>query len=108
MRYALERQCNPLLRLSGALPGTPIAVITLWRARDEASPDVMYSIWFGASTKLAAGRQTANATNNLRSWGSQLLCFATLLLSSETRDWPPGVGFTALLRTMSRAPTDCP
>jgi len=34
---------------------------------------------------------------------SQSLCFGTLLSSSETRDWPPGVAFAPLASTMSRA-----
>jgi hypothetical protein len=39
---------------------------------------------------------------------SQSLCFGTLLSSSETRDWPPGVAFTLLASTISRALTAFP
>jgi hypothetical protein len=39
---------------------------------------------------------------------SQSLCFGTLLSSSETRDWPPGVAFAPLASTMSRALTAFP
>jgi len=39
---------------------------------------------------------------------SQSLCFGTLLSSSETRDWPPGVAFMLLASTMSRALTAFP
>jgi hypothetical protein len=74
------------------------------RGRDDPCGHVCGSAYIGDEAPLPSpGTAGCNAACGLAYW-----CFATLPLSSETKDCPAGVAFTAVPETISFALTSLP
>src|ERR1700741_2445860 len=74
------------------------------RRRDDECGHVCGSVSIGGEVPLPSpGTAGCNAACGLSYW-----CFATLPLSSETKDCPAGVAFTAVPETISFALTSLP